>query len=281
MSFLLDSLRDLFMQKDANTRDQLGAYPERIHVRALPERRYLKTARILTLATVISLLLNIALSFVIMYMSPQMTTEIVTDSRSQIYQADKFFKEIKAVPGRTVRLNPTRLSVEAEMVRFVRELFTVLPNENDMNYKWHSANFLHLAGSSNQNSLSAIKNDAFQYWNRGINTEVWVHAVHYTSITGVYEIVFDVFFLNNQGGLYRVCPCIFQNNECATCLEAEATSVERYKIAVQPWVQSVRNTLNPYGLKLTNWSVFRLPIYDPNNPDEKAEADWTDVRLAR
>lgn len=281
MSFLRDSLRDVFVQKDENTRDELGAYPERIHVRALPERRYLKTARILTLVTLMSLLINVALSFVIMYLSPQMTTEIVSGERSRVYQADKFFKEIKAVPGRTVRVNPTRLAVEAEMVRFVRELFTVLPNENDMKYKWHPANFLTLAGSSNKGALAAVERDSFQRLRQGVNTEVWVHTIHYTGITGLYEIVFDVFFLNNADGVWRVCPCIFQNKECTTCLEAEAFAVERYKMAVQPWVQSVRNMHNPYGLQLLSWSLFRLPIYDANNPDEKAESDWMDVRLAR
>ncbi|MBP5160567.1 MAG: hypothetical protein ILP11_00740 [Alphaproteobacteria bacterium] len=282
MSFLLEGLHDLFVQKDAGSRDKLGAYPERIHVRALPERRYLKTARVLTLATIMSLLLNVALAFILMYVSPRMTTEIVSGERSQIYQADKFFKEIKAVPGRTTSINGIRLAVEAEMVRFVRELFTVLPNEYDMKYKWNPSNFLYLAGgTSNQASLAAIKDDAFRYWSKGINTEVWIHASHYTSITGMYEIIFDVFFLNNSDGLWRVCPCVFQNEACATCLGAEAYAVERYKIAIQPWMQSVKNPRNPYGLKLTNWSVFRLPIYDSSNPDEKAEAEWADVRLVR
>ena len=78
-----------------------------------------------------------------------------------------------------------------------------------------------------------------------------------------------------------MCPCVFQNEECAACLGAEAYAAERYKIAVQPWMQSVKNLHNPYGLKLLNWSVFRLPIYDANNPDEKTEAEWADVRLAR
>ena len=38
----------LFSEIDESTNDKLGAYPEKVHVRAMPERRYLKTSRFLT-----------------------------------------------------------------------------------------------------------------------------------------------------------------------------------------------------------------------------------------
>ena len=280
MFFLFEGIRDLFMQSGEATKDKLGAYPERIHVRALPERRYLKTARMLTIAILMSFALNVAIAFVIMYISPRMTTTIMQGNNSQIFQMDKFFKEVEVVPNSTASLNPIRLAQESEIVRFVRELFTVLPNKDDMDYIWGPAGFL--SNAVDLDSLYLWKQSAFDYREQGVNTEVIIRAVNYTTITKMYEIVFDVFFLNNSDAIKRICPCTLQTSDCETCLKAESFKVERYKMAVRPGFKSVREqVVNPYGLSLVRWTLFRLPIYDPEKPEEKAEAEWNDYRLAR
>ena len=282
MLFGFQWLKDLFVQTDGKTRDKLGAYPERIHVRALPERRYLKTARIMTLATLISLLMNIAICFLIMHLSPRMTTDIGQGSRNQLFQADKFFKEVSTLPNSKATLHPKRLIVDAEMARYARELFTVLPNKDEMEHIWAPDNFLMLANSISQHpSFWAKKREAFELLEKGVNTEVWVHTIHYSKMTGLYEIIFDVFYLNNAEGLKRVCHCTFQNEACKTCLKADAFDVKRYKMAIRPGWQTARKIANPYGFSLENWVLFRLPIYTPDNPETQAEAQWADVQLAR
>ena len=281
MSFLSESFRNLFYQKSEATKDKLGAYPERMHVRALPERRYLKTARIMTIATLMSLLLNVALAFIIMYVSPRMTTSIVTGERNHIFQADKFFKEIEIVPNSTTKTTWGRLIWDAELDRYVRELFTVLPDKNQMDYIWHENNFLSLATKSDKTSFALWKQQAYELLRQGINTEVWIHTIHFTRVTGLYEIVFDLFFLENANRVQRVCPCMFQNEACSTCLKAEASRVERYKMVVRPGLGYVVGLANPYGLNMNSWHLLRLPIYDPQKPEEKTEAEWNDVRLVR
>ena len=281
MSFLSESFRHLFSQKDEATKDKLGAYPERMHVRALPERRYLKTARIMTIATLMSLMLNVALAFIIMYIAPQMTTTITKGERNYLFQADKFFKEVKPIPNSTTKMSWGRLVWDAEIDRYVHELFTVVPDKNQMDYIWHENNFLSLATQSNKIAFSMWRQQAYDLLKQGINTEVWVHTIHFVPVTGLYEVIFDVFFLENANGMKRVCPCMFQNEACSTCLKAEAPRVERYKMVIRPSLGRLMGLANPYGLSLDSWHLLRLPIYDPNKPEEKTEAEWNDVRLAR
>ena len=61
---------------DPKTNDVLGAYPEKVHVRAFPERRYLKTARSLAIFSMVSLLLTVALASVVYMLAPQKTADI-------------------------------------------------------------------------------------------------------------------------------------------------------------------------------------------------------------
>lgn len=55
----------LFKYKEKETPDSLGYFPERVHVEAFPERRYLWTSRFLVILTCLSICFNMMLSSII------------------------------------------------------------------------------------------------------------------------------------------------------------------------------------------------------------------------
>jgi len=55
----------LFKYKERETPDALGYFPERVHVEAFPERRYLWTSRFLVIVTCLSVCFNMMLSSII------------------------------------------------------------------------------------------------------------------------------------------------------------------------------------------------------------------------
>ena len=90
----------LFSKVDESTNDKLGAYPEKVHVGAMPERRYLKTSRIMTLVAAALLCGTIMLAIVVYMLSPQLRSEpmlLAIDRR--FYKLEPVERNVVVVPA--------------------------------------------------------------------------------------------------------------------------------------------------------------------------------------
>lgn len=67
---MVSILGTLFKYKEKESPDNLGYFPERVHVEAFPERRYLWTARFLVIVTCLSICFNMMLSSIIYLILP-------------------------------------------------------------------------------------------------------------------------------------------------------------------------------------------------------------------
>ncbi len=72
---MVSILGTLFKYKEKESPDVLGYFPERIHVDAFPERRYLWTSRFLVIATCLSICLNMIISSIIYMILPEQHVE--------------------------------------------------------------------------------------------------------------------------------------------------------------------------------------------------------------
>ena len=68
---MLDILQTVFKYREKESPDVLGAFPERVHTRAMPERRYLWTSRILVIFACISICFSMMLASTIYLLLPQ------------------------------------------------------------------------------------------------------------------------------------------------------------------------------------------------------------------
>ena len=61
----------IFRYREKESPDKLGFYPEKVHIEAMPERRYLWTSRILVIVSALSISLTIVLASTISILLPQ------------------------------------------------------------------------------------------------------------------------------------------------------------------------------------------------------------------
>lgn len=65
--------------------DVLEAYPERIQISAIPERRYLRTSRILAIVTFLNMGVMIALSGVFVYLASRLDISVANPQAFLFY----------------------------------------------------------------------------------------------------------------------------------------------------------------------------------------------------
>ncbi|MBP3403195.1 MAG: hypothetical protein J6L82_04720, partial [Alphaproteobacteria bacterium] len=96
----------LFSKVDESSNDKLGAYPEKVHVGAMPERRYLKTSRIMALLSAGLLCVTIMLAFIIYLITPLLRSE------PMLLAIDKRFYKLEPVQTQVVLWPASMLLME-------------------------------------------------------------------------------------------------------------------------------------------------------------------------
>ncbi|MBE6445088.1 MAG: hypothetical protein E7019_03390 [Alphaproteobacteria bacterium] len=113
----------VFKYKEKKSPDILGKFPESVHVKSFPERRYLWTSRILVICAIFSCCITIMLAMIIYLLLPQ---------RGAI---PKFIKEITQessldyIPQNEVFIDAEKLLAEKVIERYI-----ILRNEFPTNY---------------------------------------------------------------------------------------------------------------------------------------------------
>ncbi|MBP5215938.1 MAG: type IV secretion system protein [Alphaproteobacteria bacterium] len=72
---MVSILGTLFKYREKESPDMLGRFPERVHVDAFPERRYLWTSRFLVIVTCLSICLNMVIACILYMMLPSFHVE--------------------------------------------------------------------------------------------------------------------------------------------------------------------------------------------------------------
>ena len=126
----------LFSEVDESTNDKLGAYPEKVHVRAMPERRYLKTSRIMTFTATAFLCMTIILAFTVYILSPQLRSEPL------LLQIDKRFYKLEPVQEQVVVQPSALLLTEEHIKQYILLRHTIVADIDEMQARWHEENSL-------------------------------------------------------------------------------------------------------------------------------------------
>lgn len=86
---MLDIFQTIFKYREKESPDQLGFYPEKIHVSAMPERRYLWTSRILVIFSCISICFSMMLASAIYVLLPQ------RGAYPRLLQTNNYFSQLE------------------------------------------------------------------------------------------------------------------------------------------------------------------------------------------
>ena len=120
----------VFRYKDKKSPDKLGFYPEKFHVSAFPERRYLWASRILVICAVFSICVNIALTFVI-YMLPDQIT-----SYPELFVASEKNYTLDRTEPLNVTVSYKDLLSEKYISDYIKMRHEIPKSTADLFYRW-------------------------------------------------------------------------------------------------------------------------------------------------
>ena len=101
-------------------KDNLEAYPLRLNVSALPERRFFKMTRTLTVSVVLLASLLIALGVFLNYQITHLDVTIKRGSAWQFYRIDPEAKQLKVTEPSVLVIDPLRLATEERLLAYLK-----------------------------------------------------------------------------------------------------------------------------------------------------------------
>ncbi len=175
-------LKEIFAKEDLRSDDKLGVYPEKVHVPAFLERRYLKTSRMLALITIISMCINIIMgSF--LFMTPSM---VKSEPRGYAYNPE-FGGFLRLEDMYTIK-SAENFVFEEQLREYVYLRHKVIPDIDIMTKRWAEGSRLYWMSGSNiydefKNSeynrivdlikSTGYRQDVYFRWSRMIRPFVW------------------------------------------------------------------------------------------------------------
>ena len=162
----------LFSKADESTNDKLGAYPEKVHVRAMPERRYLKTSRTMTLTAAGLISSMVILTFVAYMLAPLLRAQPL------LMAIDKRFYKLEPLEASTVYVSANELFLELYIQEYIRLRHTYIADADVMNERWGDRSYFFWFSDRGLYTQFAAERDAkFQEILSGLTSEVSIRFV--------------------------------------------------------------------------------------------------------
>lgn len=127
---MFDIFHTLFKYKEKESPDKLGYYPERVHVDAMPERRYLWASRVLVILSCLSINVNMMLACTIYLMLPQRTVV------PRLLQINKYFSVLEQTQPSEKPYPVTDLIAEQHITNYIILRHTITSDFDEMMSRW-------------------------------------------------------------------------------------------------------------------------------------------------
>ena len=148
-------LRLILNLTEGRSNDVLGAYPAKVHVPAMPERRYLHTARIMTIASVISMCATMILSSILYLLPPQVNTI------PRFMVLNKYDSDIEPIGRFTARVEAMDFIMEKLVADYVRMRNTIVPDIDVMTRSLRPGNLLDVMSSAAVSAANRAEQQRF------------------------------------------------------------------------------------------------------------------------
>ena len=138
---MFDLFYTLFKYKEKAQKDELGYYPEKVDVKAFPERRYLWTSRFFVVVSCLSMCVSMILGSILCIMIPQKNATIMP------LQIDYKKHEITRMQYVEYRAYAGNLVTESVLAQYITDRYTIKNNFEEMTNRYSENEFLYLASS--------------------------------------------------------------------------------------------------------------------------------------
>lgn len=274
--------------KDQKTNDVVEAYPERLHVRALPERRYLKTSRVMAIIAFLSITVNFGLGFVYMKMASSVSAVIATplsDNASlaeraaretALYRLDTFNQRVVPIETSEKVASALQLLAEGLIEDFLTLRYNITGSYDELLARFAQDNSLALYSSTPvYEGMKWELEQRLADARKGITQQIYIYSIK-NVFGNFFEVVFDVFRFSPQVNGFAVCKCLTKDEACVSCLRKNAQSVQRYRAFLRVNFRNNKRSdeamlKNPHTFQVNSYTALPLQI---NNDI------WTDVDRA-
>ena len=127
---MLDIFATVFKYKEKESPDKLGLYPERVHVSAMPERRYLWTSYVFVILICFSIALNMILSLSLYVMIP------MRRSRPQLFTVNKYFSQIDPVQPAEMAYPVNNVIAEENITNYIMLRYLITNDYEEVERRW-------------------------------------------------------------------------------------------------------------------------------------------------
>ena len=134
---MFEIFNTIFKYKEKQSPDQLGLYPERVHVEAMPERRYLWTSRVLVILSCLSISFNMMLAATIYLLLPQRTVY------PRLFQINKYFSMLEQVQPAEINYPVSDLITEEHITEYIMLRYIVTSDYDELITRWAKGNTLY------------------------------------------------------------------------------------------------------------------------------------------
>ena len=136
---MFDLFYTLFKYKENAQKDELGYYPEKVDVKAFPERRYLWTSRVLVILSCLSLCISMMLGSILCIMIPLKNASIMP------LQIDYVKYQINRMQYSHYREYAGNLVTESVIAQYITQRYTIGDDIGELGHRYSENEFLHLA----------------------------------------------------------------------------------------------------------------------------------------
>lgn len=244
---MFDLFYTLFKYKEKALKDELGYYPEKVAVRAFPERRFLWTSRFFVIVSCISLCLNMVLGGVLCLLIPLRKVGVMP------LQIDYNLYQITPMQPSEVRAYAGDLVTESLMAKYIVTRYTVGDDYDELEKRIGENGFVFLA-SENDVYREFEKNEKLYFetlQKKGVRRNVKIEKVYPVSFD-FWQVRFktiDVYPEQSE-------PVI--SNWIATLrMNFNSAKYEDKKLGL----------INPFGITITHYNIS----YMGNNAKNKKQ----------
>ena len=232
---MFDLFYTLFKYKEKALKDELGYYPEKVNVRAFPERRFLWTSRFFVVVSCLSLCVNMILGATLCIMIPLKKTKIIP------MQIDYTRYQVRLMESSESEAFAGDLVTESILDDYIKKRYTIGDSLEEMQYRLGEREFVKLASSDEV--YNSFMNTEYPYFEtlqqRGIRRQV--------ETTMIYPVSFD--FWQVRFNIIETGP----NLEKPIISHWIATM--RMKFEFAKFDNKDLGLINPFGITITTYDL--------------------------
>ncbi len=242
--------------------DKLEAYPLRLNVSALPERRFFKMTRTLTVGVVLLSALLICLGVFLNYQITHLDVSVRRNNSWQFYRIDPEEKQLKNAESFSIRVDPLRLMVEAKLMEYLTIRNSTIWQIDVMDKNFGPSG--PIAQLSPPKIFASFDMEARSMLSKTRANRL-IREVHIYDLkwlrSNLWMAIIETFDMPITDESISPCPCADNSKKCLQCKTQKAENHERKKIWMRTSFNRPKTPYNPLGISVDKYISTFMPIH--------------------